>query len=76
MKAGSIRKGPYKMDGIVIIGSMDVEAYYPNMDVLVVAKEAKKEVMESSLTIEGVNMDEVALFIACSMNQCEIEKKF
>ena len=54
---------------------MDVEAYYPNMDIDVVADEAKAEVMESAITVDGIDMTEVALFLACTMTQTEIDNE-
>ena len=39
------------------------------------AEEAKLEIMESKVELEGVNTKEVALFLACSMSQEEIDRE-
>ena len=54
------------------MGSSDVSSFYPNIDVEVAAEEAKQEIMESDIEIEGLDVTEVALFLACSMTQEEI----
>ena len=51
-----------------------MKSHYPEMDVHVAAEEAKKEIEESTLEIE-VDTDELALFIACSMTQQEIDSE-
>ena len=53
----------------MINASMDVEAYYPMMDIGVVAEEAKKEVLESAVSVDGISTVEVALCLACSLTQ-------
>ena len=54
--------------------SLDVECHYPNIDIDLVAEEAKLEVMESHLEIE-IDTEEVALFLACSMSQADIDSE-
>ena len=63
------------MDGSLIIGNMDVDAFYPNLDIEVVAEEAKMEVIESEVDVDGVDIEEVALFLACSMTQEQIDRE-
>ena len=58
-----------------MIGSKDAEAFYPNIDVDVAAEETKQEIIESEVELEGVNTEEVALFLACSMSQEDIDKE-
>ena len=71
MKDG-LRRGPFQRDGNLVIGSKDVNAMYPEMDIDVVAEETRLEIQESDLEIE-VNTGEMALFLACSMTQEEID---
>ena len=58
-----------------MIGSKDAEAFYPNLDVDVAANEAKLEIMESELEIKGLDTEELALFLACTMTQEEIDQE-
>ena len=52
-----------------------MKGFYPNIDVDVAAEEAKLEIMESVVKVEGVNLEEVALFLACTMTQEEIDSE-
>ena len=52
---------------------LDVESFYPKMNVEEAAKEARLEIEESPLEVE-VDTVEVALFLACSMSQEEIDE--
>merc|ERR1712218_660303 len=72
--AEGLSKGPFQREGKLIVGSKDVKSHYPEMDVQVAAEEAKKEIEESSLEIE-VDTRELALFLACSMSQQEIDNE-
>ena len=63
------------MDGGLIVGSSDVQSFYPVMDIDVVSEEAKQEIIESEVEMEGVNFEEVSLFLACSMTQEQIDKE-
>ena len=63
------------MDGGLVLGSKDAEAFYPNIEVNTAAEEAKLEIMESEVELEGVNTEEVAWFLACSMSQEEIDRE-
>ena len=70
-----MRAGPFQQAGGLIVGSSDVKSFYPEMDIEVVADEVMAEVMESEVELEGVNMEEVALFIACSLTQDQIDQE-
>ena len=61
-----------KQDGLT---SKDAEAFYPNLDVDVAANEAKLEIRESELEIKGLDTEELALFLACTMTQEEIDQE-
>ena len=71
MKDG-LTRGPFQRAGNLVIGSKDVNAMYPEMYIDVVAEETRLEIEESELEIE-VNTEEMALFLACSMKQEEID---
>ena len=70
-----LRAGPFQQDVMLVIGSMDADKFYPNLDIDQTAEEVKQEIIESKAEIEGVNTDEVALFLACSMTQAEIDSE-
>ena len=70
MKNG-VNRGPFQKDGNLTVGSKDVKCHYPNIDIDVLAEEAKLEVQESDIEIE-MNTVEVALFLACTMSEEEI----
>ena len=72
IKEDGLRRGEFQGVGKLIIGSKDVKAHYPEMDVDVAAEEAKIEIEESELEVE-VDPVELALFLACSMTQDEID---
>ena len=65
------RRGPFQLAGNLIVGSKDVEAHYPEMDIEVASEEAKLEIEAFDLDIE---VDEVQLghFLACSMTQKQV----
>ena len=65
------RRGPFQLTGKLIVGGKDAEAFYPNFDVEVGAEEAKLEIMESKVELKGIDTENVALFLACSMTQSE-----
>ena len=72
MMKNGVRRGPFQLDGSLVVGSKDVSAHYPNIDIDVVAEEVKQEIEESDLTID-VNIEEVALYLASSMTQKEVD---
>ena len=59
------------MDGRLIVGGKDAEAFYPNIDIETAAEEAKIEIINSEVEIKGIDTENVALFLACSMTQIE-----
>ena len=69
-----LRRGPYQTEGSLVVGSKDVEAHYPNIDIDLAASEVQKEIEESDLEV-NVDTNEVALFLACSMTPEEIEEE-
>ena len=75
IKQDGLKSGPFQGDGHLVIGSKDAEAFYPNLDVDVAANEAKLEIMESELEIKGLDTEELALFLACTMTQEEIDQE-
>ena len=75
IKQDGLKSGPFQGDGHLVIGSKDAEAFYPNLDVDVAANEAKLEIMESELEIKGLDTEELALFLACTMTQEEIDEE-
>ena len=74
IRSEGLSTGPFQRAGQLVIGSKDAEAFYPNIDVDVAAEEAKLEIMESEVKLEGVNLEEVALFLACTRTQEEIDQ--
>ena len=70
-----MRAGPFQQAGRLIVGSSDVKSFYPSMDIEVAANEVIAEVMESGVELEGVDWTEVALFIACTMTQEQIDQE-
>ena len=72
MARDGVRRGPYQLAGGLVVGSKDVSAHYPSIDIDVAAEEAKLEIEESNLEIE-VNTAEVALYLASSMSQAEVD---
>ena len=75
IKQDGLKSGPFQGDGHLVIGSKDAEAFYPNLDVDVAANEAKLEIMESELEIKGLDTEELAFFLACTMTQEEIDQE-
>ena len=69
-----LRRGPFQTEGNLVVGSKDVEAHYPNIDIDLAASEVKREIEESDLEV-NVDTSEVALFLACSMTVEEIEEE-
>ena len=67
------RRGPFQVDGRLIVGGKDAEAFYPNIDIETAAEEAKLEIIESDVEVKGLATENVALFLACSMTQEQID---
>ena len=51
------------------------EAFYPNIDIETAAEEAKREIIESEVEVKGVDSENVALFLACTMTQEKIDSE-
>ena len=75
IKQDGLKSRPFQGDGHLVIGSKDAEAFYPTLHVDVAANEAKLEIMESELEIKGLDTEELALFLACTMTQEEIDQE-
>ena len=69
-----VQRGRFQRAGNLVVGSKDVEAFYPNMDVDLAAEEVKFEVEESNVDIEMDTL-EAGLYIACTMTPEEIEEE-
>ena len=74
MASAGVRRGPFQEAGSLVVGSKDVQAFYPNIDVDVAAEEVKLEIEESDIDLV-MDTDEAALFIACTLTPEEIEKE-
>ena len=74
IKVDGLNEGPYQKDGKLVVGSKDAKSFYPEMDVEEAAREAKLEIENSDLEIEADTI-EVALFLACSMSQEQIDNE-
>ncbi|KAL8613584.1 hypothetical protein ACOMHN_022003 [Nucella lapillus] len=57
----------------VVIGSLDVKALYPSLDVGFTAEIVAKEYRESQFEIEGIDYREVGLYLAISKTERELE---
>ena len=57
IKRNGIQTGPFQKDGELVVGSLDVQNFYPSIDIEVAAEEVKLEVMESEAEVEGVNYE-------------------
>ena len=74
ISVAGLRRGRFQQAGQLVVGSKDVEAFYPSMDVDLAAEEVKQEVEESKVDIE-MDTNEAALYIACTMTPEEIEEE-
>ena len=57
-----------------VIGSLDVKALYPSLDVEFAAEIVAKKFRESQYEIEGVNYNEEGLYLALSKTEKELDK--
>ena len=73
------QKGPFQNNGSLEFSSLDVKNFYPSIHpsihIDVAAEEVKLEVMESEAEVQGVNYEEAALFLACTMSQEDIDRE-
>ena len=74
MSTTGVQRGRFQQAGGLVVGSKDVEAFYPSMDVDLAAEEVKLEVEESDIEVE-MDTVEAALYIACTMTPAEIEEE-
>ena len=74
ISTAGVQRGRFQQAGGLVVGSKDVEAFYPNMDVDLAAEEVKLEVEESDVDVEMDTL-EAALYIACTMTPAEIEQE-
>ena len=74
MSTAGVQRGRFQQAGELVVGSKDVEAFYPSMDVDLAAEEVKLEVEESDIEVE-MDTVEAALYIACTMTPAEIEEE-
>ena len=74
MAIDGTKQGPFQRAGSLVVGSKDVQAFYPNMDVDLAAEEVKLEIEESEIDLE-MDTNEAALYLACTMTPEEIEEE-
>ena len=67
-----VRRGPFQKAESLQIGSYDVKSCFPSIDTNLDAEDAKSDIEESDLEVE-VDTEEVALFLASTMSQEEID---
>ena len=74
-----LKDGPmrctFQRNGNLEVGSLDVKNFYPSIDVNLAAEEVKLEVMESEAEVAGVDYEEAALFLACTMTEEELSRE-
>ena len=71
LQMNGVSRGPFQKDGGLIVGSKDVKAHYPEIDIDVAAEEVKIEIEESDLDV-NVDTEELALYLACTMKPNDI----
>ena len=63
------------LDGTDVIGSMDVEALYPSLDIDFTIDKVCELLYESSVEYEGLNLKELGLYLSLVMNDNELQEK-
>ena len=58
-----------------IIGSMDVKALYPSIDIEFAVEKCVEMIVESKMNFENVNADELGLYLSLTVNRTELEKE-
>ena len=58
MLKNGVKRGPFQLDGGLLVGSKDVDCHYPSIDIDVAAEEAKNEVIESDVEVD-MNTEEL-----------------
>ena len=61
------------IEGDAVIGSLDVKALYPNLDVGFTAEIVAKEFRESQFEVEGIDYKELGLYLAMNKTEQELE---
>ena len=59
----------------IIVGSADVKALYPSLDVESCAKIVSEMFVESDVKVEGVDSEEIGLYLALNLNEEELKDK-
>ena len=58
----------------VIVGSMDAVGLYPNLDVLMAAREVAKEIMESQINMANIDFRQAAIYLATVCTPDELKE--
>ena len=58
-----------------VIGSMDVKALYPSIDIDFAVDKCVEMIIESGLKFENVNNDELGLYLSLTVDKRELEKE-
>ena len=58
-----------------IIGSMDVKALYPSIDIDFAVEKCVEMIIESGVTFENVDTDELGLYLSLAAEEEELEKE-
>ena len=59
----------------IIVGSLDVKALYPSLDINFTAEIVSKEFYENEYELEGIDVEEVGLYLGIEMSEKEQEEK-
>ena len=63
-----------RLNGSIIVGSLDVKALYPSLDINATADVMVKEFMESEFDIEETDVSELGLYLALNRSRAELTK--
>ena len=61
------------IDDNTVVGSMDVKSLYPNLDIFFTIEVVAEEYTRSEIKIEGVDYEEIGLYIALNRSKTYIE---
>ena len=64
-----------KLDEHCVIGSLDVKALYPSLDVPFVAEKVAEMFLDSNLTVPSLDVKELGLYLALNRKPAELEAK-
>ena len=62
------------IEGDVVIGSLDVKALYPSLDIEFTAEIVAKEFRESAFEVEGVDTKELGLYLPLNKTEEQLKK--